>query len=56
MECIYLFKILFIFFLATLDLPCCARAFFSCGEQGLLSSFSARVLIAGASLVVEHKL
>ena len=26
--------------LAALDLHCCARAFSSCGEQGLLSTFS----------------
>ena len=56
MGCIYLFLILFILFLAALGLPCCARAFFSCGKQELLSSFSAGVLIAGASLVVEHRL
>ena len=32
----YFFKILFIYFLAALGLRCCARAFSSCGERGLL--------------------
>ena len=43
-------------FLATLGLRCCARAFSSCGEQGLLSVAVLRLLIAVASLVVEHGL
>ena len=41
--------ILFILFLAALGLCCCAWAFSSCGERGLL-------FIAVASLVVEHGL
>ena len=40
---------------AVLGLCCCARAFSSCGEQGLL--FVVRgLLIAVASLVVDHGL
>ena len=46
---------LFIYlFLAVLSLRCCARAFSSCGEQGLLFIAVRRLLIAVASLVVEH--
>ena len=45
-----------IFFLATLGLRCCARAFSSCGEQGLLFVAVRGLLIAVASLVVEHGL
>ena len=47
---------LFIYlFLAVLGLRCCARAFSSCGEPGLL--FVVRgLLIAVASLVAEHSL
>ena len=50
--CLFIFKIYLFFiiintfFLAALGLRCCARAFSSCGEQGLL-------FIAVASLVVE---
>ena len=49
------FLILFIF-LAALGLHCCARAFSSCGEQGLLFVAVHGLLIAVASLVVEHGL
>ena len=42
---IHLFTYLF---MAVLGLHCCARAFSSCGERGLL--------IAVASLVAEHRL
>ena len=51
-----LFKInLFIYlFLAALGLCCCAWAFFSCGEWGLPFVVVRRLLIAVASLVVEH--
>ena len=38
----------FIYFLAALGLCCCARAFSSCSERGLL--------IVVASLIVEHRL
>ena len=47
---------LFIYFLAALGLCCCARAFSSCGERGLLFIAVHRPLIAVASLVVEHGL
>ena len=47
--------ILFIF-LAALGLRCCARAFSSCGEHGLLFVVVRRLLIALASLVAEHGL
>ena len=41
--------------LAVLDLCSCARAFSSCGEQGLLLAVHRR-LIAVASLVAERRL
>ena len=45
---------LFIYvFLAVLGLPCCTRAFSSCGERGLLFVAVHRLLIAVASLVAE---
>ena len=52
------FKNLFIylFILAALGLCCCARAFSSCGERGLLFVAVCGLLIAVASLVVEHRL
>ena len=43
-------------FLAALGLCCCAWAFSSCGECGLLFVAVRRLLIAVASLVVEHGL
>ena len=43
----------FFFFLG---LRCCTRAFSSCGEQGLLFVAVRGLLIAVASLVVEHGL
>ena len=55
----FLFIYLFIFiclFLAALGLLCCARAFSSCGEWGLLFVAVSGLLIAVASLVVEHGL
>ena len=45
-----------ILFLAALGLHCCARAFSSCGEQGLLFVEARWLLIAVASLVAEHGL
>ena len=51
------FKCLFIYlFLAALGLCCCTWAFSSCGEQGLLFLVVRGLLIAVASLVVEHRL
>ena len=43
-------------FLAVLGLRCCARAFSSCGERGLLFVAVHGLLIEVASLVVEHGL
>ena len=50
------FIIIIIFFLAALCLRCCAQAFSSCGERGLLFIAVRGLLIAVASLVVEHGL
>ena len=52
---IYLLNIL-IDLLAALGLHCCAWAFSSCGERGLLFLLVRRLLIAVASLVAEHRL
>ena len=47
----------FFFFLVCVgSLLLCARAFFSCGERGLLFVAVCRLFIAVASLVVEHGL
>ena len=43
-------------FLAVLGLRCCVRAFSSCGKRGLLFIAVRRLLIAVASLIVEHGL
>ena len=43
-------------FLAVLGLRCCAQAFCSCGELGLLFVAVRGLLIAVAFLVVEHEL
>ena len=43
-------------FLAALGLHCCARAFSSCGERGLLFVVVRGFLTAVASLVAEHGL
>ena len=51
--CIYLFIYLF---LAVLGLHCCARAFSSCGELGLLFVAVCGLLIVVASLFEEHGL
>ena len=57
-----LFKNLFIiiiyyyYFMVALGLHCCAWAFSSCGERGLLFSAVHGLLIAVASLVAEHGL
>ena len=50
------FYILFYFiFLAVLGLRCCARAFSSCGKQGLLFVAAHGLLTEVASFVVEHR-
>ena len=43
-------------FLAALGLPCCVRAFSSCGERGLLFVAARGLLIKVVSLVAEHGL
>ena len=55
---VFFFKfICFIYlFLAALGLPCCVRAFPSCGERGLLFIVVRGLLIAVASLAAEHGL
>ena len=51
------FKILFIYlFLAVLGLRCCAQAFSSCSEWGLLFVTVRGLLIVVATLVAEHGL
>ena len=52
----FLIYLLMYLFLAALGLHCCARAFSSCGEQGLLFVAMRGLLIAVASLVAEHRL
>ena len=53
----YLFIYLFIYlFMAVLGFCCCAQAFSSCGEWELLFVVVHGLLIAVASLVVEHRL
>ena len=47
---------LYYLFLAVLGLCCCARAFSTCGEQGLLFIAVRGLLIMVASLVAEHRL
>ena len=48
------FYFYFFIFLAALGPRCCARAFSSCGEQGLLFVAVHGLLITVASLVAEH--
>ena len=52
----FFFFNVFSLFLAALGLRCCTQAFCSCGEQGLLFVVVHGLLIAVASLVVEHGL
>ena len=42
--------------MATLGLGCCARAFFSCGERGLLFVVVRGLLTVVASLASDHGL
>ena len=42
--------------MAALGLRCCTWTFSSCGERGLLFVAVRRILIAVASVVVEHGL
>ena len=50
------FFFLIFLFLAVLGLRCCAQAFSSCSEWGLLFVVVRRLLIAVASLLAEHGL
>ena len=52
----FFFGLVFGFFLGALGLCCCARAFSSCGERGLLFVVVRGLLIAVASVVAEHGL
>ena len=45
-----------VYFLAALGLRCCAWAFSSCGERGLVFIVVQGLLVALVSLVVEHGL
>ena len=49
-------KFILFTFLAAFGLHCCARAFSSCGERGLLFIAVGGLLTAVASLVAEHGL
>ena len=51
----FLYKFIYLF-LAVLGLCCCVWAFSSCGGRGLLFIVLRGLLIAVASLVVEHEL
>ena len=53
---LFLFLINFYLFLSALGFRCCARAFSSCSERGLLFVAVRGLLIVVASLVVEHGL
>ena len=53
----FFYKFIYLFlFLAALGLHCCARAFSSCVERGLLFVAVHGFLIAAVSLVAEHGL
>lgn len=53
---IFFFNNFLSFFLVSLGLHCCVRAFSSCGERRLLSSCGLRLLTVATSLAVEHGL
>ena len=57
-EIFFFFQLIYFIylFLAALGLRCCARAFSSRGERGLLFIAVRGLLIAVASLVAEHGL
>ena len=58
MDSVVNFSFFFFFnlFLVALGLHCCAQAFSSCGERGLLFVAVRGLLIVVASLVAEHRL
>ena len=51
-----IFNLIYLLFLVVSGLRCCTWAFSSCGERGLLFIVVRGLLIAVASLVVEHGL
>ena len=51
----FFYKFVYLF-LAALGLRCCAQAFSSCSERGLLFVAVRGLLVAVASLVAEHGL
>ena len=53
---LFLKIIIYVLFVAALGLHCCSQAFSSCGEQELVFVAVLELLIAVASLVVEHGL
>ena len=53
---VFLIHLFIYLFLAMLGLRCCARAFSSCNERGLLFVAVHKLLTVVASLVVEHRL
>ena len=55
-ELLFFFKLFIYLILAALGFCCCAWAFSSCSQRGLLFVAVRRLLIAVASLVAEHRL
>ena len=53
---IFIYLFIYLLFLAVLGPHCCAQAFSSCGEHGLLSVVVRGLLISVASPVAEHRL
>ena len=56
---VFFFFLMYLFiylFMAALGLLCCARAFSSCGERGLLFVVMHGLLTVVASLLAEHRL
>ena len=53
---LFYFYFFYFNFLAALGLRCCAQAFSSCGERGLLFISMCGLLVVVASLVAEHQL
>ena len=56
MPVFFLINLFVYLFMAALGLRCCAWAFSICGERGLPFIVVRGLLIAVASLVVEHRL
>ena len=51
-----MYSFFFKFIFSTLGLSCCARAFSSCGEQGLPFDAVHVLLTAAASPIADHRL